>query len=269
MVRSSCTTRLNWRQTTRLGALGLLLPKAMMESSSPWDSRSFVPKGKLASVFLSLCTLSLLALFHGVKQFILYRFGNAMDPSGFIYHEGSISEVYVIYKVDGNSQSTGDPCVHYNEPGRPTPIMVQKVSASDGYTLLGEPQEILAQIPSDGPAIGAPSMTRVSSNSTASGWLYVLFYSSGCSTEPDYTLSYAISADGILNGGQNYTRATAPLLAGCSDNGEMCSPGSPAVQLGAQKILFNASPAGGNEPRQLWVGEISIDAEAGTVSLSL
>ena len=139
--------------------------------------------------------------------------------------------------------------------------MIQRVSSLNGTTVVGPAHELLAQDLSDGPGIGAPSMTRVPSEQAKDYWLYILFFSSGCANQPDYSLWYATSADGVLGGEGNYTRAASPLMAGCSHNGSMCSPGSASVQLDAQKILWNGNPQGTDAPRQLWAGNFSIDVK--------
>ena len=146
--------------------------------------------------------------------------------------------------------------------------MIQRVSTVNGTTVVGPAHEILAQELSDGPGIGAPSLTRVPSQHANDWWLYILFFSSGCANQPDYSLWYATSANGIFSGGGNYTRAAQPLMAACSQDGTMCSPGSASVQLDAQKILWNANPAGTDSPRQLWAGNISVDAGNAVVSIT-
>jgi len=69
----------------------------------------------------------------------------------------------------------------------PTPIMLQSV-ASDGYTLIGDPVELLERSPIDGPVIEAPALTRTS------GGQYVLFFSSNCFDSVFYDISYAVAS---------------------------------------------------------------------------
>ena len=63
--------------------------------------------------------------------------------------------------------------------------MLQQVT-EDGYTFVGPAIEILANIPSDGAGVEAPTLFY----DTTSG-LYVLLFNSGCFTSTDYSILYA------------------------------------------------------------------------------
>ena len=112
-------------------------------------------------------------------------------------------------------------------------------------------------------------MTRVVSPTAADKWLYILFFSTGCYLDGSYTVSYATSANGILNGGADYEMGPAPLLQSGSVNGtKMCGPGSATVQTGTSHILWNAKiEDGGSAVQQVWAGSYSVDFEARTVGI--
>ena len=189
--------------------------------------------------------------------------GGAIDPAGFLDADGTR---YVVYKVDGNSIGHGGNCGNGVDPIVPTPIMLQQVSA-DGVTPVGSPQQILDRSDADGPLVEAPSLTRVQDSSSAGGWLYILFFSSNCYSGSQYDTSYATSSNGIKNGGQDYTKSSAPLLVTGSDNGALFSPGGLTVGPDASKVVFHADLGQTADTRQMWVGQISIDAGQRTVSI--
>ena len=84
--------------------------------------------------------------------------GGAIDPDEFVDLADPKQARYVAYKVDGNSIGHGGACNKYKKPIVPTPIMIEKV-ASDGYTKIGEPVELISNIPSDGANIVAPALS--------------------------------------------------------------------------------------------------------------
>ena len=70
----------------------------------------------------------------------------------------------------------------------PTPIMLQQVNSRDGRGKIGAPIQILSNIPSDGPYVEAPSLTRL-------GGKYVLMFSSNCFVGPKYDVQYATATN--------------------------------------------------------------------------
>ncbi|KAK4630944.1 hypothetical protein CLAFUW4_03864 [Fulvia fulva] len=111
--------------------------------------------------------------------------GGALDASAFI--DPVDGGNYVLYKIDANALGHGGTCGNTVPPILSTPIMIQRVDASDGVTKIGDPVEILTNTDLDGPLVEAPYMTR-----TKEG-LYVLFFSSNCWTTELYDVSYAVS----------------------------------------------------------------------------
>ena len=174
--------------------------------------------------------------------------GGAIDASGF---QDSNGDRYVVYKVDGNSLSAGrensGPCG--NADGQfPTPIMLQQVSAADGFTLMGSPVEILDRDQRDGPLVEAPSLVR-----TASG-VYVLFFSSNCFSGPRYDTSYATSE--ILTG--PYVKAKTPLLT--TGMRGLKSPGGATVSRDGKMLVWHADQKAGNSKvRQMYMSQIHIE----------
>ena len=153
--------------------------------------------------------------------------GGSIDPAPFVDTDGSI---YVAYKIDGNNNGNGGECGNTITPIHDTPIMLQRVQP-DGFTPLGDPVQILDRIAADGPLVEAPSLVLV--NGT-----YFLFYSSGCTRDPSYTVKYAYSS--ALEG--PYTRADGALLM--SGDWSLSAPGSATVAqcqtTGEWGIAFHA-----------------------------
>ena len=177
--------------------------------------------------------------------------GGAIDPAGFVDSDGS---VYVVYKVDGNSLGGGGPCGNADGT-HGTPLMLQQVSADDGYTPVGDPVPLLDRDDADGPLIEAPSLVR-----SADG-TYVLFFSSNCYSTEFYDTSYATS--GSLKG--PYTKAPAPLLTTGLDG--LLSPGGADVSVDGTTLVFHAdkNPSDASV-RQMYSSAITIDGT--TVSLA-
>jgi hypothetical protein len=176
--------------------------------------------------------------------------GGAIDAQPFRDHDGTL---HLLYKIDGNNLGHGGDCGNTVPPLQDTPIMIQKL-LPDGMTLSpsSTPIEILNRTPEDGPLVEAPMLvqpfapfaptTNTPSSSPSpsieeeeeeeekeenGGGPYILFYSSGCTQTPTYTIRYAISSS--LQG--PYIRATKPLLeTGTSLGGHYFeSPGSVGV----------------------------------------
>lgn len=116
------------------------------------------------------------------------------------------------------------------KPIHATPIMLQKMQ-SNGTTRDGKPIQILERIASDGPLIEAPKIIR-----SAEG-TYFLFFSSGCTQGPTYSVKYATSTN--LEG--PYKRAKDPLLRTGDYN--LQSPGSVGIYedgSGGWNMAFHA-----------------------------
>ena len=174
--------------------------------------------------------------------------GGAIDASGFQDVDG---KRYVLWKVDGNSIN------------QRTPIMIQQVAA-DGFTPVGDSVEILNNDPStDGPLVEAPSLAVIDG-------IYFLFFSSNYFTTAQYDVSFAVSRNGPLNGGAHYTKAQDPLLeTGYNTLGGLYAPGGLSVGSGPDNhmVVFMADQGNDARVRQMYVGTLSVDANAGTVSL--
>ncbi|CAJ2507515.1 Uu.00g087010.m01.CDS01 [Anthostomella pinea] len=135
--------------------------------------------------------------------------GGAIDPSGFVDDDG---RRYVAYKVDGNSIGNGGLCNNGIAPLVDTPIILQEVD-QDGVTKIGDPVTILDRTDADGPLVEAPSIMLTDDG------VYVLFFSSGCFTDPTYNVNYA-TASSVAG---PYTRAFTPVVV--SGQSALMSPG--------------------------------------------
>ena len=155
--------------------------------------------------------------------------GGAIDPDGFVDVVGSERNYYVVYKVDGNTVGHGGACKNSRLPIVPTPILLQQVSPSDGYTPIGAPVELLRNDASDGPDIEAPALMFDSTSG-----LYILIYNSGCFKLPRYRVKYATSKS--LYG--PYTKNLRPLLKTGSTAAHVHMPGGVDVSADGSKIIF-------------------------------
>ena len=149
----------------------------------------------------------------------------------------------------------------------PTAIMLQEVDTNDGTTPIGDPVQILDRGSADGPLVEAPSLVRVADASSASGWLYILFFSSNCYSGGLYDTSYATSANGIRNGGQDYAKAAKSLLVTGNLDGKLYSPGGLTVGPDAKRVLFHADKEKSADVRPTWAGEITIDVPRRVVTI--
>lgn len=187
--------------------------------------------------------------------------GGAIDPSGFVDTDGSI---YVVYKIDGNSIGHGGSCNNGVAPIVPTPIMLQKMDSTGLRTDGSKPIIILDRSDADGPYVEAPSLGKVDNT-------YFLFFSSGCYTESTYDVSYAYSHTGITANGQNYTKQQAPnaplLVTGTTQGKYLYAPGGLAFAADGKHVAFMAdeSQQTGANTRQMYVGEVTVNATAATV----
>lgn len=176
--------------------------------------------------------------------------GGAIDSAGFVDADG---KVYVVYKIDGNSLGGGGPCGN-GDQSHDTPIMLQEVSATDGYTPIGEATPLLHRGPNDGPLIEAPSLVR-----SAEG-AYVLFFSSNCYNTQFYDTSYATSTS--VAG--PYTKSSTPLLVTGTDG--LLSPGGTDVLADGSRIVFHADVKPSDASvRRVYTSQIHISGT--TVSL--
>ncbi len=180
--------------------------------------------------------------------------GGAIDADGFVDTNG---DLYVVYKVDGNSIGHGGPCKNLNAPIVPTPIMLQKVSSEDGYTKIGEPVELLQNIPADGPNIEAPALMF----SVETG-MYFLFYNAGCFKSFKYRIEYATSMS--LTG--PYMRNPKPLLVTGSTAAHVHSPGGIDFNANGTRVVFQgdlnllwAEKGHGNRDRGMYAASIMMN----------
>ncbi|UCM86947.1 family 43 glycosylhydrolase [Streptomyces marincola] len=157
--------------------------------------------------------------------------GGAIDPSSFVDSDGSR---YLLYKNDGNAV------------GRPAILWLQRVAAN-GTTFIGSRAELLRNnLPSEDGVIEAPVLVKRPSH-------YVLFYSAGVYSTPDYQTGYAVSRS--LTG--PYTRAYRPLMTTASLDGAVSGPGG--ADIGDGRVFFHgARPAGG---RGLYVAQLGWDGD--------
>ena len=176
--------------------------------------------------------------------------GGVIDISGF--RDNNTGQRYVLYKIDGNSIGNGGPCFNTVPPIVPTPIMLQAV-AFDGVTLQGDPVQILNN---DGEAdtgiVESPSLIRTTTGQ------YVLFFSSGCYSTANYTVSYAVSSSGI-NG--TYVRNGQLLSTG--DDG-LYAPGGADVSEDGH-MVFHADFGTTVAVRQMYTAQFRVEANGAVV----
>jgi beta-xylosidase len=155
--------------------------------------------------------------------------GGAIDPDGFVDINSSDAAHYFVYKVDGNSIGHGGACMNSKQPIVPTTIMLQQVSSRDGYTLIGDPVELLHNIPADGPNIEAPALVFIPDSGR-----YFLFYNAGCFKLPRYRIEYATSK--ILTG--PYIRNPKPLLVTGDTAAHVQNPGGIDFSANGSRAIF-------------------------------
>jgi len=188
--------------------------------------------------------------------------GGAIDASGFTDFDG---KQYVVYKVDGNNIGHGGSCGNTVAPIVRTPILIQEVAAENGYERINGPKQILDRDDANGPLVEAPSLIRVKNPDADNGWMYVLFFSSGCYSANTYNTGYATSISGLLNGGEDYHKASEPLLKTGSHDGKLYAPGGMQVSSGGINVVFHADESTSSGWRQMWSGKIEINGR--TVSI--
>lgn len=151
--------------------------------------------------------------------------GGAIDPAG--YYDPSTNTRWVVYKVDGNAIGHGGNCNNGKAPIVSTPILLQQVSVSDGYTKIGGTTELITNGPADGPVTEAPSLSRLADGS------YVLFFSSNCYSGPLYDVSYAMASN--IKG--PYTKYGPLFVTGT--NG-LTAPGGLDIAVNGDHAVFHA-----------------------------
>jgi len=166
------------------------------------------------------------------------EWGGAIDPAVFVDDD---REIYLLYKVDGNSHGQGGECYNNNAPYTSTPLLLQRM-AEDGVTPVGEAAWLLDRETDegDGPLIEAPSLVKVKVNDEN---VYVLFYSTGCTRNVDYDIR-VVTAPSITG---PYTRRG--VLLKTDDFGALYAPGSVTVRTSGayQAGLAGAGDSAVNE----------------------
>ncbi|RDA88192.1 hypothetical protein CP532_6827 [Ophiocordyceps camponoti-leonardi (nom. inval.)] len=159
-----------------------------------------------------------------------FYWGGQIDASGF--RDPANGRRYVVYKNDGNSLGRGGQCNNGIEPREPTAIMLQEVGGN-GIDKVGGPIKLLDRQGQE-PLVEAPYLYR-SKDGT-----YVLFFSSGCFTDPSYNVHYATARS--VRG--PFTRSPHPLLSS-GDSRKLVAPGGASVMVGGDKggdaIAFHAN----------------------------
>ncbi|KAF8915546.1 glycosyl hydrolase [Mucidula mucida] len=113
--------------------------------------------------------------------------GGAIDPAGFQDHTG---RQFIVYKIDGNNMGNGGNCNNGVAPIHSTPLMLQEVDPTNGWSRIGDPVQILDRSDADGPLVEAPSLMHLPSSSASGGYIYYLFFSSNCYSGSLYDTSY-------------------------------------------------------------------------------
>ncbi|KIY65442.1 glycoside hydrolase family 43 protein [Cylindrobasidium torrendii FP15055 ss-10] len=186
--------------------------------------------------------------------------GGAIDPAGF--YDNATGKMYIVYKIDGNNIGHGGNCNNGVAPIQPTPLMLQEVDVSNGWSRIGDPVQILDRSDADGPLIEAPSLHAMADSSATGGYQYFLFFSSNCYDGPWYDISYATSKSGVKG---PYTKSSAPLLV--TGNQGLYSPGGADVGPGGYRILFHSDQATSAATRVANAGTLTYNLGARTVSI--
>ncbi|KAH8925872.1 glycoside hydrolase family 43 protein [Atractiella rhizophila] len=168
--------------------------------------------------------------------------GGSIDAA---FHHHPDGTKWVVYKIDGNSLGNGGTCNNGVPPYKSTPLMLQQVSAADGFTKIGGETQVLDRDDGDGPLIEAPSLIHVNG-------VWFLFFSSGCYAETTYDLSYAYATN--VKGPYTKKRApVAPTLV-TGDYG-LKAPGSACFAKDGSKVVFHAFLGNDiNSGRGMWTG---------------
>lgn len=122
--------------------------------------------------------------------------GWAVDPTSFV--DGRTGERWVAWKVDGNAVGHGGYCGNSVPPVVQTPIEMVRVSPYDGRTRMGGTVRVWdREEGADGPLVEAPGLWDTGMGTGE----WVLFFSNGCWDSEGYTVSWAVSGDGGVEGG--------------------------------------------------------------------
>jgi beta-xylosidase len=156
--------------------------------------------------------------------------GGAIDPSG--YRDPADNTRWVVYKVDGNAMGHGGNCNNGIHPIVSTPILLQQVSAQDGFTKIGSPTTLITNDPADGPVVEAPSLNKMADGT------FVLYFSSNCWATPLYDVSFATSKN--IRGPY---RKYGPLMVTGMYN--LVAPGGLDVGVNGNHAVFHANWNGG------------------------
>ncbi|KXT00806.1 hypothetical protein AC578_2925 [Pseudocercospora eumusae] len=154
--------------------------------------------------------------------------GGAIDPEAIRDIDGSL---WVTWKVDGNNIGPGGSCGNTFTPQAPTPIMIQKMEPDGVTPVKNTLAQILDRTEADGPLVEAPALVRTHQGK------YFLFFSSGCTRSPTYSVNYAV-ANNITG---PYVRANETLLKTGTFGLE--APGSVGIAAdgaGGYRMAFHA-----------------------------
>lgn len=158
-----------------------------------------------------------------------YEDGGAIDPAGFLDADGSR---YLAYKIDGPAKAGyyGSWCNNTsNPPSTNTSLMLQQFE-SDGYTPVGTPIVLYNNAgASDNYNIEAPSIVL-----STDGTTYFLFFSSGCTSDNSYTVSYVTSTTGVTGPYDD-----RQVLLSTGDFG-LFGPGGADVSLVGLQMVFHS-----------------------------
>ncbi|KAI9700156.1 MAG: hypothetical protein M1820_006938 [Bogoriella megaspora] len=174
--------------------------------------------------------------------------GGAIDPAGFRDDDGTR---WLVYKVDGNNFGNGGSC--NNEDGvQKTPIYLVQLDSDTGCAQVGDPVFLLQNEELDGPLVEAPSLGKSESGH------YVLFFSSGCYSDPTYDTSYAISTTGI----KGPYRKLGPLITSDSSQPPIEAPGGGDIAADGVHFVFHggAVTVDGTSTRSMYTTTLDINS---------
>ena len=177
--------------------------------------------------------------------------GGAIDPAGFLDSDNSR---YIVYKIDGPAITGGGYCNNPSNPPSNTPIRLQQVD-NNGYTLIGDYVEIYNnQGESDAYNVEAPAIVK-------NGDTYFLFFSSGCTSDNSYTLSYVTSSSVKGPYGNRQT------LLQTGSFGEY-GPGGADVSLAGNKLVYHSLSVSDDisKPRVLDTATLTFNGQSVSVN---
>ncbi|KIY65441.1 glycoside hydrolase family 43 protein [Cylindrobasidium torrendii FP15055 ss-10] len=238
------------------------LPNGLFVLYYSAESTSQTPNGKSAHCIGAATSSSVEGPYTPVGDAIQCHLseGGAIDPAG--YFDTPSGNLFVVYKVDGNNIGNGGNCNNGVEPIVSTPLMLQQVDVTNGWSRIGDPVQILDRGDADGPLIEAPSLHSMPDDSAVDGYQYFLFFSSNCYSGPNYDTSYATSKSGVKG---PYEKSSAPLLV--TGNQDLYSPGGADVGPDGFRILFHSDQDTSADVRVANAGTLAYDLGARTVSI--